>query len=135
MTSPNSKIFVGFSTANGVVNRNTSLYDIELIKQDLYYAFYTRVGERVMRPSYGCAIHDYFFENLTDFIREQIVDETIRICNLDSRVSIQTVNVFEMDNGIRIDMLLNFIPFGVVDTFTATFQQRQTNYIDGPQRS
>ncbi len=51
---------IGFST----YGKRTPPYTeegIELAKQDLLYAFQTRLGERVMRPNFGTIIFDLLF--------------------------------------------------------------------------
>ena len=126
-------IFVGFSTIDTARTGNSTYYDIELIKQDLYFAFNTRVGERVMRPDWGCKIWDYFMEPGTAVLYDLIVAEATRICEEDSRVSITSLQVFQLDQGIRVEILLNYSPFNVVDTFVVNFENRQSAYIQGPQ--
>ncbi len=121
-------VFVGFSTVNADTNPNTTLYDIPLINQDLYFAFYTRVGERVMRPDYGCRIWDYFMEQLTPDLRDAIVTEAIRICNLDSRLVVQNVNVYQLAQGVRIEISLLYQPWNVINSFYINFENAETQY-------
>jgi phage baseplate assembly protein W len=126
---PNA-VFVGFSTANAVANPNTTLYDLALVNRDLYYAFYTKPGERVMRPDWGCKIWQYFMEQMTPALRDAIVTETIRICNLDSRLTVQNVDVFQLGNGIRVEMSLIYAPWNVVGNFYVNFENTQNVYFN-----
>jgi len=126
----NTKVFFGFSTVNTDKTGKTALYDLDLINRDLYNAFYTRVGERVMRPDFGCSIWDMLFEPLTPLLHDQIVAEVIRICQSDSRLNILDTQVYEYENGLRIEMSLQYLPWKVVASFTATFENRQAVYFN-----
>ena len=54
-------LFKGFSTVDKVRAPYT-LTDADLVKRDLLNHFYTRIGERVMRPTFGSVIWDYLME-------------------------------------------------------------------------
>jgi phage baseplate assembly protein W len=126
MATANSQIFfTGFSTIGSTLTKNWTYYDIDLVKIDLLNAFNTRVGERVMRPSYGCKIWDYLMEPLTPSIVDLISQEATSICEADSRVNVNSVNVYQFGQGIRVELTLIFNPFGVIDTFTVDFESRQ----------
>ena len=129
--SPSSRVFVGYSTYDALTKRSTTLYDIDLIDRDLSNAFETRVNERVMRPDWGCKIWDWLMDQLTPELRQKIVAEATRICETDSRLQVQNVAVFQQTNGLRIEITLLYRPFAVVSTFTKTFEQRQSAYIQG----
>lgn len=124
MTQNTPTSFRGFSTFNAERMRSWARYDIELIKRDLLNHFHTRIGERVMRPEFGCRIWDYLMEPMTPMLREMIVNEAVRICQSDSRVELIDVQVSEFENGIRIENTLNYVGFGVVDTFAVDFELR-----------
>lgn len=124
-------LFVGYSSTNTSTTNSTTLYDIDLINQDLYYAFNTRIGERVMRPGWGCKIWDYLMEPSSEVLRDDIVNEATRICEEDTRLSVDNVMVYEQDNGIRVEINLLYIPYNVIDTFTASFNTRQETYMQG----
>lgn len=118
-------IFKGFSTVGAPLKKEWTFYDIELIKRDLMNHFNTRVGERVMRPDYGCKIWEYMMEPLTGGMRDLVVAEAIRICESDSRVSVDKVQVYTMGSGIRVEITLSYDPFSVIDTFYVDFDARQ----------
>jgi phage baseplate assembly protein W len=122
------RYFVGFSTQNSDKTGVRTLYDIDLINIDLMTAFQTRVGERLMRPDYGCRLWDYLMEPFTDMMRDQIISEAVRICALDSRLVLINAQVFEFDHGFRIEIDLQYLPWLVFDTFSATFQQNDQLY-------
>lgn len=125
---PPTRLFSGFSTSGSVFSRQWTLYDIDLIRQDLLNHFNTRFGERVMRPTFGCRIWDYLFDQLDDIMVQKITDEVQRICESDSRVEVVDIDVYQLDNGVRVEITLNYIPFAVVNTFTVDFENRQTDF-------
>jgi len=98
-------IYIGYSSVGAEITFNTILTDINLIKRDLYNAFYTRVGERVMRPELGCKIWDYLF-NQGPNIQQLIYDEVLRIVNLDPRTTLLNANLITYQYGVRVEILL-----------------------------
>jgi phage baseplate assembly protein W len=120
--------FKGFSTVGTSLSREHTFYDIELIKRDLMNHFYTRIGERVMRPTWGCRIWDYVMEQFTPSVRDDIVSEVIRICRAETRVTLDesSVLVYERNQGIRVEVPLVFSPHNVKDTFSLDFERRET---------
>jgi phage baseplate assembly protein W len=124
-------VFVGFSTINYNKNSNSTLYDIDLINADLTFAFQTRVGERLMRPDWGCRIWNYQFDNLDDYTTSQIIAEAQRIVSLDTRLVQQSIDVYQSTNGITIKLTLLYQPFAVIGTFLATFNSSQNAYFSG----
>ena len=49
----------------------------ESIQQAVYLILMTRKGERVMRPEFGCGIHDFAFESM-DFGTVSRMEESVR---------------------------------------------------------
>lgn len=91
--------FVGFSTsAEKSGRRSWILYDVELIKQDLMNHFHTRLGERVMRPEFGCRIWDYIMEPNIEQVRNEIVAECERVVRLDTRLDVDEIKLFQKDH-------------------------------------
>jgi phage baseplate assembly protein W len=133
MAAQLQRYFIGFSTQNSSITGVRAIYDIALINTDLQTAFQTRVGERVMRPDYGCKLWDYLMEPLTAMMQQQIIDETLRICNLDSRTTMLNSQVFTLDHGFRIEVALEYMPWRVFGTFYATFELAEQTYFQGNQ--
>jgi phage baseplate assembly protein W len=125
MPANTQNLFTGFSTVGNTLSKNWTYYDIELIKRDLMNYFNTRVGERVMRPDFGCKIWDYLMEPLTPGMRDLVVEEVTRVVQSDSRLEVQSVDVYTLGAGIRIEATLLYVPFAVIDTFTMDFENRQ----------
>lgn len=125
---PFKRYFFGFSTQNSSLTGIRTLYDVDLINVDLMTSFMTRVGERVMRPDWGCKLWDYLMEPWTATLSQDIINETNRICSLDSRLVIINCQVFPQQFGFQINMTLQYLPLLVIRTFTVTFNQSEDIY-------
>lgn len=128
------RYFKGFSSRNFSKTRNATLYDVELVKRDLMNHFMTRVGERVMRPDWGCMIWDWVMEPLTAGLRDNIVKEVQRICDAQyGRVVTLGVDVSQSDYGITVAMTLQYKPEDVIETFAINFENRTAAIWNGGQ--
>lgn len=117
-----SKMYKGFSTISAQ-SENFSLYDFHLIQQDLLNHFYTRQGERVMNPSFGCIIWDLLFEPLTPEIQNLITTNVNAIINYDPRISATQVIVTSYESGIQIECMLTYLPYNVSQSMQLRFDQ------------
>lgn len=122
------RYFVGFNSQDAKGSGHSTRYDIDLINGDLMNAFNTRVGERVMRPDWGCKLWDYLMEPLTPVLRDQVIEEATRIVGLDTRLVMQSVNVFDLDVGFRIEIISEYLPWRVIASFSATFDNAEQVY-------
>ena len=116
------KKYKGFSTVN-TNTENFSLYDFELIKQDLFNHFYTRQGERLMQPEFGTIIWDLLFEPLTPEIKNLVLENINQIVNYDPRVKAENVIVTSYDQGIQVQCTLIFLPYNISQTLQLRFDQ------------
>lgn len=121
------KTYRGFSTRNAERTRSWSSYDVELVKKDLLNHFHTQLGERVMRPNFGCKIWDYLYEPLTEYNRDLVLQEVYRVCAADPRVQVGSINLFEIESGLRIEVLLNFVGLDIVETFAVDFERSESS--------
>lgn len=79
------------------------------IEQAVWLILSTALGERVMRPSYGCGIHDMLFEanhpasrtRIADQVRRALTDQEPRIAVLD--VAVETAQSDPSAALIRVD--------------------------------
>jgi len=110
-----NKIFIGFSTVIQTVP-STRLYDIDLVKRDLQNHFMTRLGERVMKPTFGSIIWDLLFEPFTETVRQQVISDVRRVINSDPRVELVDLQVNNEEYGITVEAILQYNPFAVLDT-------------------
>ena len=117
------QLFRGFSSFDRIKPK-TEIVDIELIKRDLLNHFFTIKGERVMRPNFGSIIWDMLFEPFDDLVREAIVSDVQNIISQEPRVRLQNLNIFEYEQGLRIDVEVLYVPFDVIGTFDIEFDRR-----------
>lgn len=69
------------------------------IKQSLEILLTTRLGERVMRPDFGCDLSPLLFENITVTLLTKIKEIiTTAVLQYESRINIDDVD-FSTDNG------------------------------------
>lgn len=80
------------------------------IAQSLRILFHTRPGERVMRPNFGCRIHDYVFEPMNGTTRTQM-EVAIRqaILFFEPRIILERVEVdFVAPKEGRLNVILAY---------------------------
>jgi phage baseplate assembly protein W len=107
--------FKGFSTVNKVRAPYT-LVDRELVKRDLLNTFYTRKGERLMRPSYGSDIWDLLMNPEDTLTRKEIEDDVKRIIEAEPRVNyLDTVMIYS-DQALRIEITIQYVETGDADS-------------------
>ncbi len=100
--------FRGFNT----VDRIRAPYTLEgqdLVKRDLLNTFYTRKGERVMRPEYGSIIWDLLMNPDDTATEKEIREDVIRIIDADPRVEHLYTTIIYMDHTIRIEINLKYL--------------------------
>lgn len=123
MVISQSRIFVGFSSVDASIKK-TQFADLDLIKRDLVNNFYTRKGERVMNPNFGCIIWDMLFEPMTNDNIQLILADCSSIVAADGRVVMNDINLIEYDSGIQLQMALYYQPLNIVDQFSLNFDRR-----------
>jgi phage baseplate assembly protein W len=123
------RLVIGFSTQEMQGKRGWTVYDIDLIKRDLLNHFHTRKGERVMLPTYGTIIWDKLFDPFTEMVKQEIVDDVIRIVRTDTRVSLKAVDVSVSDHGIKVAIELKYEPWDAIGTFALEFDRRSLERI------
>lgn len=121
-----NSLFVGFSTATPASGRRSwVLYDLELIKRDLYNHFYTRIGERVMRPEFGSRLWEFVMEPNIDTVRGLIISEVERVVNLDNRLEPRKTTLYSSDHTVVVQMELLYRPTKSIENFSLEFDKRQ----------
>jgi phage baseplate assembly protein W len=83
----------------------------EDIQESLKILLYTRPGERVMQPSYGCGLHSMVFETLSESAITEIRDVIERaVLFYEPRITLESidVNTEDMYDG-RLLIRLNYI--------------------------
>lgn len=122
-TASSGRAYRGFSTV-ALANKGYSLYDFDLIKQDLINHFHIRQGEKLSNPSFGCIIWDLLFEPFTPAVQEAIIENVTTIINYDPRLSAKDVVVDTYESGISIDCELTYLPYDISESIRFTFDQK-----------
>jgi phage baseplate assembly protein W len=125
-TTKNSQFYRGFSTVDPV-RSNVTLFDAELIKQDLLNNFNIRKGERLMNPNFGTIIWDVIYEPLTYDLKDSIKEDITTILQNDPRVNILTVNVIEQDYGILLEITLNYVATNQTENISLKFDKTSSS--------
>ncbi len=78
----------------------------EDIKQSLFLLFATTPGERLMRPNYGCDLHEVVFESFSPSTESRIVDMiSTAVLRFEPRITVDEVRVrFHEEISGRIDI-------------------------------
>lgn len=113
-------VFKGFSTVDKI-RAPYSLTDMDLVKRDLLNEFYTRKGERVMRPNFGSIVHDLLMNPTDTFTTDEIRADIERIIEKDQRVEMLDVNIYITDHTVRADVFLKYIILESEDTLYLEF--------------
>lgn len=116
------KTYKGFSTIS-TDTENFSLYDFQLIQQDLLNHFHVRQGERLMNPTFGTIIWDLLFEPLTEQLKDLITQNVNTIINYDPRITASEVTVTQYETGIQIECLLTYLPYNIQQSMQFRFDQ------------
>lgn len=121
-------VYIGFSTVDRTAPPWT-YQDVELVKRDLLNTFNTPRGERVMRPTYGTIIYDLLMDPFDDVTRDGIVEDVTNIIEQEPRVELVSLDVNELDQTMRVDVTLNFIPQNVTDVLFIEYDRRNQEQI------
>jgi len=102
---------IGSITTPPRLGKKYRLLDANLVIQDFVNAFNIKQGDKVGNPSYGTTIWSYVFEPNTQDTRMSIETEVRRVANLDPRILLNTVAVYEEANGVLIEVEMAVTPF------------------------
>jgi hypothetical protein len=119
---PGTQTYKGFSTVSAA-SENSSLFDLELIKQDILNHFHVRQGERLMNPTFGTIIWDILFEPLTEDLKQVVTKNVTDIINYDPRVKADQVIVTAYESGIQIECILTYLPYNISQSMRISFDQ------------
>ena len=102
---------LGFSTV-GKVKAPYSLVGKDVVIQDLLNEFYCHKGERLMRPNFGCSIHDMIMDPNID-AEDKVKAEISRIIGKDPRAEEVSTRLTTFEHGIRAEVKLRILPYNV----------------------
>lgn len=108
---------IGNIVSQPPLGKKFRLVDTELVIQDLLNAFSIKQGDKVGQPQYGTTLWNFVFDPNTADLREQIETEVRRVAALDPRLSIGTIQLFNHENGILIELQISINPFNDVVPF------------------
>ena len=111
----------GFSTVADT--KSFSVYDFELIKQDLINHFHIRQGEKLSNPEFGTIIWDAIFEPLTDSMRDAISNNVTQIINNDPRTNVDSILIDQYEKGIQVECTITYLPFNISETLRMRFDE------------
>jgi phage baseplate assembly protein W len=116
-------LFKGFTT----VDRRHApfvLTNEALVKRDLLNEFYTRRGERVMRPNFGSVIWDLLMNPLDQFTQSEIREDIERIVGRDPRVRLLGIDLFVLDHAVRAEVALEYVKLSTADVLVVEFERK-----------
>ena len=95
------------------------------IKQSLEIYFNTKLGERIMRPNYGCVIHEHIFDKIDESILNILSFElTQNIGQIEPRIIIEKIEIKQssIENGeLQISIEYKIISSNVRDNIVFPF--------------
>jgi phage baseplate assembly protein W len=115
--------FIGFNTQNQY--KKFTLVDNELVKRDLLNAFNITQGQLPGRPGYGTIIWSYLFETLDQTTMSRMVKDVQRVAGGDPRINLIDANVYPNENGVLIELELQFAPNTSSELLSVFFDQQQ----------
>ena len=115
--------FIGFNTQNQF--KKFTLVDTELIKRDLLNAFNITQGQLPGRPGYGTIIWSYLFESQDQTTLSKMISEVQRVAGGDPRVNLVDVQIFPQQNGVLIQLEVQFAPNTNAQLLSVFFDQQQ----------
>lgn len=95
--SVKSRRWQGYSTVNSPGMK--TLYDSDLVKQDLLNIFYTRKGEDITDPTKGSIIWDMLFEPNTQENINKITQDCLSVFATEPRIKVKNIKVSEITSS------------------------------------
>ena len=86
--------------------------------------FNIRKGEKLELPNYGTIIWSMVFEPMTEENVQIISDDVEEIINRDPRVNPSNVSVDTTEQGIRIEVDLEYIELNLTEQLVIDFNKR-----------
>ena len=116
-------LYRGYSSVDLKSGVNTSVYDVDCVKQDLRNEFNTRLGERRMRPGVGSIVHDLLFDVADPRTETLVYADAERIFRNDPRVEPVDISIsVDIDrHEVTLTATLRYVEFDMNDIFSFTF--------------
>jgi|SRR6056300_1346139 len=114
--------FIGMSTVDKPRAPYT-LTDDELVKRDLLNEFYTKRGERVMRPTFGSIIWEILMDPDGAELERQVNEDITKIIDRDPRVKLLRVQTVIAEHTLRSEVIVEYIASTNSDTLYLTYSR------------
>ncbi len=113
-------IYRGLSFRNFSKNKSIKLYDVDLVKKDIWNNIFTRRAERVKMFSYGTRIPDIVFEPLDDIALDVIEEDLHAVIAGEPRVNLVDMRIVPLyDRGVVIaSIVLYYLELDFTDTLS-----------------
>lgn len=96
---------IGLPFRKGGTSFPATVEDDDLIADALEAIIMTPVGQRIMRPRFGCNARMYVFENNEAKLRAKVRQEVIRAIQVNEpRVRVVSVGVTSAENKVTVDI-------------------------------
>jgi phage baseplate assembly protein W len=115
--------FIGFNTQNQY--KKFTLVDSELIKRDLLNAFNITQGQLPGRPGYGTILWSFLFESQDQTTLSKMISEVQRVAGGDPRINLIDVQIYPQQNGVLIELEVQFAPNTNAQLLSVFFDQQQ----------
>ena len=117
--------FIGFNTQQQF--KKFTLTNFELAKRDLLNGFNIRQGQLPGRPGYGTTLWEYLFENQIETVQSGIIQEVQRVAGGDPRIVVNSVNVYPQQNGMLLEVGLEYVGASSAEILSIFFDQQTRN--------
>jgi len=132
MSEPTTKVFLGVGVGSPIETDDSGALRLasyeDSVRQSIWLILGCARGERVMRPDFGCGIHDLVFDAITSSTGGQVA-AAVRdaLLRFEPRIDVQDVQVEPSGNG---EVLLISIDYNIRATNNA-FNLVYPFYLDG----
>lgn len=118
-------VFKGF--ASPIVGNTETLYDVDLVRQDLINHFNTKKGERAFNASYGFIGWDLIFEIEGYDVQNLLEADCRRIVSEDPRLELLAITIGVSSQLYQINMTLKYVQLETVQDLTIVFDARSND--------
>lgn len=106
------------------IGKKYRLVDENLVVQDFINALNIRQGEKVGQPGYGTTLWSFVFEPNDATTQFTLEGELRRVASLDPRLQLNSINVYNSDHGILVEIELAVVPFNNAQVLSVFFDSK-----------
>jgi phage baseplate assembly protein W len=103
------------------IGKKFKLTDEQLVITDFINALNIPQGQKPGKPSYGTTLWSFIFEPNTVDVRQALSNEVKRVAQLDPRINLNSLEVYDQESGILIELEIAVVPFNNALTFSIFF--------------